>query len=302
MVSATSPSLVAVVPAGGALPLVVVVIASVVTAVAVHRAVVAGRAAAVLVRLEPDHDRPGPPAWFGQVLEEAGLELEAERAWTAAIACAAVAALLIAWRWPQIVLAAAAIAMVVVTARRRSRERQAHRTYDATLVTVIDRLVARLTTGTSLAVALEDGSSHRSPVGLDIAEVVRRHVHGQPLQGAIDRWATTRDTDGVRLLADALAIAGRSGGSQRAALLGVQATLRSRESLAREVRALASQARTSGIVLAVTPAAFAAVVAMVDPGVAAFFSTPAGWGCLLVGVLLDGVGALWMNRLTEAHS
>lgn len=283
-------------------PIAALVAASVcASTVAVQHAVGAGRSAALSARLAPDPFEPGPPAWFREVLESSGLSASPDRAWKSTVRGAAITAALMAWRWPQLVVAGAVLGAAGTRMAQRSRARGEQRRFDTTLVEVIDGLVSRLATGTSLAVAVSEAAAHPSAVGRDLDEVMRRHRHGQALQTAIDGWAVARATAGVRLLADALAIAGASGGSQRAALLGVQATLRDRESLGREVRALASQARTSGIVLALTPAAFAGLVAMVDADVAAFFSSPAGWACLLVGALLDAGGAVWMHRLTEAH-
>lgn len=279
----------------------VVAVAVAVTAAAVVRAVADTRSTAMLYRLSPAEPETGPPDWFLAALEASGLAIRPHRAWTAATGAVALGAMASALRWPQLVAAGSILSLSAVKASRRVARGRELRSYDSDLAAVIDGLASRLATGTSLAVAFAEAAHHPSAVGRDIELVVLRHRHGQALQGAIDGWAGWRPTPGVRLLADALAIAGASGGSQRAALVGVQATLRDRESLAREVRALASQARTSGVVLALTPAAFAGVVALVDADVAAFFSSPAGWACLLGGALLNAGGALWMNRLTEAH-
>ncbi|NLD76739.1 MAG: hypothetical protein GX643_08730 [Acidimicrobiales bacterium] len=281
---------------------VLALVSAAATGAAVLRVVDCQRSSSAFDRLRPTPAHDGPPDWFRNIIAASGLVLGPERAWTVTVRSAVGVGALLAWRWPQVVLAGGVAAWVAMRVNRRAKVRREQRTYDATLVSVIDGLVSRLATGTSLVVALHEGASHPSPVGRDLAEVTRRHQHGEAMQSAIDRWAATRATVGVRLLADALAIAGRSGGSQRSALVGVQSTLRGRQALSREVRALASQARTSGVVLAITPAAFAGVVAVVDQRVAAFFSTPAGWACLAGGVALDALGALWMHHLTEAHS
>lgn len=119
----------------------------------------------------------------------------------------------------------------------------------------------------------------------------------------MDRWAVERPGTGVGLVADALALAGHSGGSQADALLGVAGTLRERQALGREVRALGSQARASAAVLVVTPIGFAAVVALVDPRIRhVLLATPLGWACLATGLLLDAMGAAWMRRLLAAAS
>ena len=79
----------------------------------------------------------------------------------------------------------------------------------------------------------------------------------------------------------------------------MQATLRERDALAREVRALASQARTSAVVLVAAPLMFALVVGVVDDQVGRFLVSPAGLVCVVVGLGLDAAGAVWMDRLTR---
>ena len=105
------------------------------------------------------------------------------------------------------------------------------------------------------------------------------------------------------LLADALAISAATGGSQLRAVDAVIDAERERAALRREVRALASQAQTSAVVLVVLPVGFAVAVAAVDPRVRAFYLGSAlGVGCLVVGCLLDAAGAWLMYRLVRGVS
>ncbi len=121
---------------------------------------------------------------------------------------------------------------------------------------------------------------------------------GVPLVEAIDGWAGTLPGDGVRLAGAALALSAELGGAAARSLDGVAATLRDRNGLRREVRALSSQARASAAVIGLAPVAFAVLVASVDPQTLDFLvRTRAGIFCLLAGVVLDGVGAAWMHRL-----
>ena len=50
--------------------------------------------------------------------------------------------------------------------------------------------------------------------------------------------------------------------------------------------------------IGLAPLGFAVLAATVDPASIDFLlRTPAGIACLVVGVVLDGVGAAWMHRL-----
>jgi len=76
--------------------------------------------------------------------------------------------------------------------------------------------------------------------------------------------------------------------------------VRERAALGREVMALSSQARASASVIIAAPVVFAALGLLSSPGVAAFlFRTPAGLACLVVGLGLDAVAAVWIARLAR---
>jgi Flp pilus assembly protein TadB len=63
---------------------------------------------------------------------------------------------------------------------------------------------------------------------------------------------------------------------------------------------MASQARASAAVLVAAPAVFAIVLAAVDPRLATFLLThPGGAACVGVGLLLDGTGLWWMQRIVD---
>lgn len=269
-------------------------------AMAVARAVRLQRAHTVLLRLDGPPSPPGPPAWFGRALDASGLTVRAEVGWRWACRVTVAVASLAAWHRPAIVVGLTGVGAGVALAVRRRRRRVRRQAQHHDLAALIDVVLFQLAAGTSLASALGSAAVQPSPLADDLHRVAVRIRHGLGVQAAVDDWAATSGSDGVRLLADAVAIAGVSGGSQQAALLGVQATLRERDALAREVRALASQARTSGVVLVLTPIGFAAVVALVDPRVASFYGTPAGWGCVTLGLVLDAAGARWMDRLARA--
>jgi tight adherence protein B len=127
---------------------------------------------------------------------------------------------------------------------------------------------------------------------------VRAAERGVPLVDAIDTWSSTISGDGVRLAGAALALSAELGGAAARSLDGVAATLRDRNAVRREVRALSSQARASAVVIGVAPLGFAVLAAAVDPQTIEFLlRTPAGVSCLVLGVVLDGLGAAWMHRL-----
>ena len=119
---------------------------------------------------------------------------------------------------------------------------------------------------------------------------------GLSLTDALDVWVGGLPE---RQTAAALLVLGhRSGAAMAASLDRAAASLRQRQALGDEIRALTSQTRTSGAVVAAAPAGFAAVVAVADPGaLGALLATPIGLLSLGVGLVLEGLGIWWMGRL-----
>jgi len=92
-----------------------------------------------------------------------------------------------------------------------------------------------------------------------------------------------------------------AGGDLACAMEEVAATLRHRVGGRQETKALAAQARLSAMVVAVAPLVFTVLAGVTDPAVIGFLlGTPAGWACLVAGLGLDVVGALWMRRITAS--
>lgn len=135
----------------------------------------------------------------------------------------------------------------------------------------------------------------------DIAVVVQRADRGEPLGAALDAWARSRPLPEVRLVVAALGLGLEAGAASARTVDGLAATLRERSAVAGEVSAQATQARLSALVISALPLAFTTWTCLTDRRIADFlFATPAGWGCLLGGVTLNALGALWMRRITRS--
>ena len=193
---------------------------------------------------------------------------------------------------------AAVAASIVVRCRRRTEVVAGRR---AQLPQALERLAAALRSGSSLPVALgEAGRATPDPLGAELETVARGAAQGQPIAGVLDDWTRDHRDPGTRLAATALVLATVVGAAPARAVDGVASTLRERLELAAERRALASQARTSAVVLSLAPLAFAVLLAMTDAAAARFLlRTTAGWVCLAAGLGLNALGAWWMARLTR---
>lgn len=173
---------------------------------------------------------------------------------------------------------------------------------DAQLPGALERLAASLRAGAAPGPAFSTvARSTPPPLGDDLRAAALEVDHGAPLADAIDRWGQRAATPDVWLATAALALASRVGGAVARPVDRVASTIRERRELQAEVRALATQARASSVVLTLAPAAFTVTVSTIEPGVLRFLlGSPAGLACLVVGVALQGVGAAWSARILRS--
>src|SRR5205085_6039226 len=99
----------------------------------------------------------------------------------------------------------------------------------------------------------------------ELAMVANQAGHGAGLVEALEALALRRPSPGVRLAVAALCLGLDTGGAQARAVDGVAATMRERLGVEAEVRALASQARMSAVVIGLAPLGFGAFAAATDP-------------------------------------
>jgi len=158
-------------------------------------------------------------------------------------------------------------------------------------------LTARaLRSGASALTALDAVAAELPETGL--RAVVSRVRGGLSLADALDDWVA--DTPDRRTAAALLVLGHISGAAMAASLDRAAASLRQRQALGDEIRALTSQTRTSGMVVAAAPAGFAVIVTFVDTGaMVGMLATPVGLASLAVGLALEGLGLWWMARLSR---
>jgi tight adherence protein B len=179
-------------------------------------------------------------------------------------------------------------------AARRARQ------LDRALPFALDDVARSLRSGASLRMALIEASTRASGVlGADLARLAGELDDGNALHDALAQWEVRRPVRSVRLAVAALSLAAETGGASARAIDGVAATLRVNLGIAGEVKALASQAKMSALVIVLAPVAFTALAASADHRTARFLvATPFGLACLTGGLLLDALGWAWMRRIT----
>lgn len=187
----------------------------------------------------------------------------------------------------------------------RARPQHRWRRRDAQLPDALDRLASALRAGQAIAPGVRElATTTPAPLGAELRAVALALDRGEPVTAALGAWGGGPGASAdVQLVVAALALGASAGGAVARAVDRVAATLRERREVEAEVRALATQARASAGVLAVAPIVFAALVTTIEPGAVAFLvASPVGLACLVTGLGLEALGAVWMARITGSAS
>lgn len=239
-------------------------------------------------------------------LTDAGLVVEPEDAviaWGAATGAVMLLTLGLGAGGAGVGAVAAAGVLGPVGALRAGRARR-RRALTASLPALLDRVVAELRAGETLAGAVSRTAASDVPLAADLRWVEAEVRMGLPLADALGGWPARRpEVAGVAVVAGALAMCATVGGRAAGALEGLAAAARDRLAVAAEAGALSAQARASAVLVGGAPVAVLAWSAFTGGGaLRALVATPTGWVCAALGGALEVVGAWWMVRIIRAGS
>lgn len=243
---------------------------------------------------------PSPPAAFVSAMAAAMVEVPPYAAWSAWLVLALLVPAIVAIA---IGIGAGVLCLVVVLAVPpmvlRARQGEADRRIEQGVPAAMESVARSLRSGASMGQAVSEAASVTGgPFGAELATVSAGASRGLPLVTSLEQMAERCRLPGPRLAAAALCLGLETGGPQARAADGVAATLRERQALAAELRALSSQARMSALVIGLAPLGFGAFALATDPRTADFvFRTNLGLLLLGSGLALDATGWLWMRRL-----
>jgi len=181
---------------------------------------------------------------------------------------------------------------------RRRREAEV----EAALPDLLERVAGDLRAGAAPLVALREaagGADLPQTLAADLAVVVARAEEGG-LVPALAAWVEERPLPALAAVAAALEVAVSAGGPAAPALDGLVAGLRDRHDTAAEAAALSAQARLSAIVVGAAPVVSLALSLLADGRVApTLIATARGRACLVGGVALEALAAVWMRRIVR---
>ncbi|RNB51151.1 type II secretion system protein F [Agromyces tardus] len=133
------------------------------------------------------------------------------------------------------------------------------------------------------------------PTSEEFTRIVNESRIGRDLGVALASTAERMRSDDFNWAAQAIAINRETGGNLAETLERTAATIRERNQIRRQVKALSAEGRLSAIILISLPIAVFILVSFLQPGyLAPFFESFLGWLALAAAVILMIVGTVWM--------
>ncbi len=236
--------------------------------------------------------------WLEHALRDANVAVDPESAvtlWLVSVSGVVIVAIALT---PSLALPAAVLGLAAGPTALRITRRRGERQFVAALPLGLEHVASALRGGTSLTEAVGALGEHEGPLAPDMRAVRSRVGLGLSLGESLAVWAHERPLPGVRAAAGALGVAASVGGRSAAALDALAQSMSERSGVIAEARALSTQSRLSAIVVGALPVGFVALSALTgSSSVRTLVSTPAGRVCLVLGLALDGLAALWIRRI-----
>ena len=162
-------------------------------------------------------------------------------------------------------------------------------------------MAGSLRAGHSLLRAVDAVSQEaEAPTSEEFARLVADTRVGRDLSEALDGVAERTACEDFAWVAQAIAIHREVGGNLAEVLDEVGNTIRERNAIRRQVKALSAEGKLSAIVLMSLPFGIVAFISLTNPGyLAGFTESLAGYVMIAVAVVMLTIGGLWLKNTVK---
>jgi len=162
-------------------------------------------------------------------------------------------------------------------------------------------LAGSLRAGHSLLRAVDAVSREAEPPTTEeFSRILNETRVGRELGESLDATAARMASDDFGWVAQAIAIHREVGGDLSEVLDTVAHTIRERNQIRRQVKALSAEGRLSGIVLMLLPVGVSGFLMVTNPGYLGRLTESAlGWVLIAIAIVLMTVGGLWLRKVVS---
>jgi tight adherence protein B len=239
-------------------------------------------------------------------LQRAGLDAEPKSFWMASAICGLVCAAATYLSMPHAAIMPPAVAVAlfvgtfglprfILTKMITKRQKK----FIHELANAIDVIVRGVKSGLPLNECLQIiARESPEPIASEFREVIEQQRVGVSLSEALDRLVQRMPLPEVKFLTIVIAIQQQAGGNLSEALGNLSGVIRDRFRMSMKVQALASEAKTSAMVLASLPPGVTGMIWITSPSyIAPLFDTRTGNIFLVFGLFWMGCGVMVMRKM-----
>jgi tight adherence protein B len=136
-----------------------------------------------------------------------------------------------------------------------------------------------------------------APTSEEFARIVTETRVGRDLDDALADVAARTASPDFEWLAQAIAIHREVGGNLAEVLDAISTTIRERNAIRRQVKALSAEGKLSAVILMALPVCVLAFLALTNPAyLSRFTDSVIGYGMLAVCTVLMVIGGLWLKK------
>jgi tight adherence protein B len=254
-------------------------------------------------RAEEEVRRRGLLSGVNSALEQANIPLSAGEAIAGAFGLSVVVGVLIGLftRNPITGFIAFAVAVLFVVAVLNFLGSREKRKFENQLPDTLTLISTSLRAGYSLLQAVEAVATEApNPTAREFGRAIAEARLGRPVVGALQGITTRTQSQDFEWAVMAIEIQREVGGNLAEVLQTVAETMRQRNRLKGEIRALTAEGRISAIVLGLLPFAMAGFLYATNPQyISTLFTSTFGYIAVGVGLVLMAAGILWLRRIVN---
>jgi tight adherence protein B len=175
--------------------------------------------------------------------------------------------------------------------------------YYSQLPDFIESVLSSLKAGQSIVKAFQvKAEKNDGAISAEINMVIRKIELGQSLSQALNGLKERVPVKENEIFIAAINTSLETGGNVTHVLGNILATIRKREELKRELKAMTSQGVLSGVIVGMLPLFLLVIIFFIDPGfVTPLFTTTVGNIMLVAVVIMESIGALIIKRIVTIN-
>jgi len=138
------------------------------------------------------------------------------------------------------------------------------------------------------------------PISREFMRVYRETQFGMPLETSLARLVQRTQNKDLDLMCSAVVIQRQIGGNLAVILENISSTINQRITLRGELKAMTAAGRMSGYIIGALPILIIVLLMFINPGyVDMFFTTRSGRIMLIVSVVLESIGFIFVNKIVN---